>query len=371
MKVKCSRQELEAALKSASRIVVAETERKKAPSPVMTHIFLSSEDGRLKVAATDLSIEWSKWIGAEVKQRGDVAAHAGKLIEVVSLIADEEVTISAKDGFVKVEGKKTSARVKATSAQDFPVFPPADVLLERLSGALLSNMVNSVKAAADPKGVRPEMNGILVEVKEDSIIMVATDGFRMSISKAKRSNGAFAEGSMLVPVKAMTEAARALAKENVVEVWTTKERNQVMFRAEQASIRSVLSEYKFPPYRAVLPTQYDTRAVVTTSEMLNACRRARIFAKPQNGTTRLLVESGRITVEAQSDEMGAVSCEVEADFAGVPRDFYINVEYLIDALEAVKSRQAIIEIEHPSNKTVIRPSEGADDMHVIMPVAKR
>jgi len=183
---------------------------------------------------------------------------------------------------------------------------------------------------------------------------------------------------MIVPAKTLTEVARVLTDgEEQVEIAATPTKNQVMFRqAARAEIVSRLIEGQFPDYHKILPRQHNTRAVVNTSEFLRATRAASVFARDNSMIVRLDVVPGpeelvpgRLNVTATSSEVGDNAGEVDASVEGSEAQIAFNGRYLRDALEAIGTAQAALEITGPSSPGVIRPVGDQNGyLHVIMPM---
>jgi DNA polymerase III subunit beta len=244
--------------------------------------------------------------------------------------------------------------------------------------------IQSVVFAAAPDDSRPVLSGVLFTLKDGQLTLAAADGFRLAVRSAELTDPGVEGGQpsaplqMIVPAKTLTEVARVLTDgEEQVEIAATPTRNQVMFRqAARAEIVSRLIEGQFPDYHKILPRQHTTRAVVNTSEFLRATRAASVFARDNSMIVKLEVTPGpeelipgRLNVTATSAEVGDNAGEVDASVEGGESQIAFNGRYLRDALEAIGTAQAALEISGPSSPGVIRPvGEQNGYLHVIMPM---
>lgn len=160
----------------------------------------------------------------------------------------------------------------------------------------------------------------------------------------------------------------------------TSERNQILFHQGNVDLVSQLIEGHFPDYTQIIPTTYALRTVVDTDALLKAVRMANIFARDAANIVRLMIvpgselTPGHISVTATSAELGDNVGEIDASVErapgqeGEPLTIAFNANYLIDALSSIDEQRVALETTTPSSPAVIKPVEGPDLIHVIMPI---
>lgn len=382
MKLSCLKSNLLEGLNVVGRVVPS-----KSTLPVLGNVLLASDRGQLKLAATNLDMAVSYWVGAHVDEEGAVTLPARLLADFVSSLPDDRIdmALTTRGYTMHLTCGRFAANIKGIDAEDFPRIPGvADAVPYALPAAMMRECIQSVVFAAAPDDSRPVLSGVLFTLKDGQLTLAAADGFRLAVRSAELTDPSVEGGQptaplqMIVPAKTLAEVARVLADgEEQVEIAATPNKNQVMFRqAARAEIVSRLIEGQFPDYHKILPKQYNTRAVVNTSEFLRATRAASVFARDNSMIVKLDVTPGpeelvpgRLNVTANSAEVGDNAGEVDASVEGGEAQIAFNGRYLRDALEAIGTAQAALEITGPSSPGVIKPvGEQNDYLHVIMPM---
>jgi DNA polymerase-3 subunit beta len=382
VKLSCLKSNLLEGLNVVGRVVPS-----KSTLPVLGNVLLASDRGQLKLAATNLDMAVSYWVGAHVDEEGAVTLPARLLADFVSSLPDDRIdmALTTRGYTMHLTCGRFAANIKGIDAEDFPRIPGvADAVPYALPAAMMRECIQSVVFAAAPDDSRPVLSGVLFTLKDGQLTLAAADGFRLAVRSAELTDPSVEGGQptaplqMIVPAKTLAEVARVLADgEEQVEIAATPNKNQVMFRqAARAEIVSRLIEGQFPDYHKILPKQYNTRAVVNTSEFLRATRAASVFARDNSMIVKLDVTPGpeelvpgRLNVTANSAEVGDNAGEVDASVEGGEAQIAFNGRYLRDALEAIGTAQAALEITGPSSPGVIKPvGEQNDYLHVIMPM---
>jgi len=382
VKLSCLKSNLLEGLNVVGRVVPS-----KSTLPVLGNVLLATDRGQLKLAATNLDMAVSYWVGAHIDEEGAVTLPARLLADFVSSLPDDRIDMSLTTrGFtMHLTCGRFAANIKGIDAEDFPRIPGvADAVPYALPATMLRECIQSVVFAAAPDDSRPVLSGVLFTLKDGQLTLAAADGFRLAVRSAELTDPPIEGGQpsaplqMIVPAKTLTEVARVLTDgEEQVEIAATPTKNQVMFRqAARAEIVSRLIEGQFPDYNKILPKQHSTRAVVNTSEFLRATRAASVFARDNSMIVKLDVTPGpeelipgRLSVTANSAEVGDNAAEVDASVEGGESQIAFNGRYLRDALEAIGTAQAALEITGPSSPGVVRPvGEQNGYIHVIMPM---
>jgi DNA polymerase-3 subunit beta len=221
-------------------------------------------------------------------------------------------------------------------------------------------------------------------VGDDRLTFAAADSFRLAVRNAALpgSGGggvATAVGDVLVPARTLTELARVLPTEGVVEMFVTPNRNQVLFHAEDVDLVSNLLAGQFPNYRAILPKTHSTRAVVNTVEFRAATKRAMLFARDSANIMRLKVEAGEpggltpgsVTLSATAEEVGDATDSLAAAVDGPGLEVIFNVKYLADVLAVIETADVALELNGPQAPGVVKPSgqeAGEEYTYVVMPM---
>lgn len=375
MRLSCQQSELQRALGHVSRAVA-----RKSTLPVLGNILLQTDDGRLKLSATNLEIAVTTWIDADVGDEGTITVRSDLLTDFVSSLPDDRVTfdLDRKTLSVALTCATSKAHIKGIPAEDFPSLPSVEEgnVTTRIEPSLLREIIGQVAFAAASDDSRPVLAGVLMELNGSTVTMAAADGFRLSVRGADLPDGVAENLSVVVPARALTELARVVADQSEpIDISVTPNRSQVLFRAESIEFLSRLIDGHFPDFRQIVPKQYATRMVVSRDDFLSAARRAKLFAQSSNDVVRIQIKPGDseldpgfALVSATAAETGDNEDTLEAQVEGPESQIAFNGRYLTEVLAIMKGGDVALEMSSPNAAGVLR-SVGSDDFsHVIMPM---
>jgi DNA polymerase III subunit beta len=374
MKVSCLQENFAKGLNVVSRAVAPRT----ATLPVLTHVLLATDNGRLKIAATNLELGVSCWIGAKVESEGAITVPARTLSDLVNLLSGDKVDldVNVRTQTMRIQSGKTDANIKGMDAAEFPIIPtfnPAGATF--IDPGVLKKLISQVVFAASTDESRPTMTGVFTKFEGDTITMAATDGFRLSVRKGKLKEPVPEPKTILIPARAIAEVGRVMGdQDEPVAISVTASHGQVLFHLSNVDVVAQLIDQKFPNYEHIIPKKHDTRTILNTADMLKACRQAGIFARESLDTVRLTikpgedVDPGKMTVTARADETGDNQSDLEASVHGNAVEIGFNVKYLIDALAAVDTPQVAIETTSPKSAGIVKAIGDEDFLHVLMPI---
>lgn len=375
MQVSCLQENLAKGLSIVGRAVAS-----RSTLPVLSNVLLATDNGKLKLSATNLEIGINCWVGAKIEQEGATTVPARLLGDFVNSLPPERIDLKLDENTqtLNLRCARFESNIKGIDAQEFPIVPTAsesdDVI--RLEPASLRQMIEQVVFAAATDESRPILTGVLVQFNEDALTMAAADGFRLSVKAAKLNQNFGGPSEVIVPARALMELSRVSGEqEQPVEVFITPARKQILFHLEDIDLVSQLIEGKFPDYSQIIPKSYSTRSVMETASLLKAVRVCHLFARDSANIVKLEVlpagdelMNGRITLVATSAELGDNVADLDASIEGTSIEIAFNAKYLIDVLSVMDSPQIALETSAPSSPGVIRPIGDDKFTHVIMPM---
>jgi DNA polymerase III subunit beta len=371
MKISCLQEHLAKGLSTVNRAVAT-----RSTLPVLSNILLSTDDGQLKLAATNLEIGINCWIGAKIEEEGSITVPARLLSEFVNSLPGERIDmeLNARTKTLHVRCARYEANIKGIDASEFPLIPEftEDDAIE-LSPDGLREMIEQVTLSAANDESRPVLTGVLTRLGDGKMTMAASDGFRLSVRSADLSNAPEEEQQVIIPARALQELGRICSdEEEPIQMIISTQRNQVFFRATGVDLISQLVEGNFPDYRRIIPQTYATRTIVDGAGFRDAVRLAFLFARDSANIIRVHVlpndGAGRVVINATSAEMGDNVGEIDAEIEGGEVEIAFNARYLLDVLGVIHSAQVALETTTPSSPGVIKPVGGGDFLHVIMPM---
>jgi DNA polymerase-3 subunit beta len=373
MKLSCLQENLNRGLNIVGRAVAA-----RSTLPITQNILLSAEQSRLKLAATNLEMATTCWIGAKVEEEGQITVPARLLIDFVNSLPNDliEINLPAASRILELKSGHSQAHINGIDAADFPPIPQINAgITTTIEAANLREGITQVAFVAATEESRPVLTGINTELDGDQLNLVAADGFRLAVHKTTLGSPVSEKFTVIIPARTLNELNRLLGEqEEPVEITVNKQKSQVLFRLKDAEIVSQLLQGSFPNYSQVIPQSYTTRAVVDISEFLRLAKISSIFARDASGIVRLVITPGaeltpgKVTVSAQAEEVGDNVGEIDALTDGEEAKIAFNVKYLSDVLSVLHQSQVALEVTTPSSPGTIRPIGVDNYVHVIMPM---
>jgi DNA polymerase-3 subunit beta len=374
MKVTVLQENLARGLSIVSRAVSP-----RSTLPVLSNILIASDEGRLRLSATNLELGITCWIAARIDEEGSTTVPARTFADLVNTLPGDQVqlTLDVKTQNLHIKGGSSNNDVKCIDAQEFPPLPTPE-----MEGAVPLNvvdfkeMIHQVAFAASTDEARPVLMGVLMNVDKDNVTMVAADGFRLSVRKAQLSQPAPHSLNVIIPARALNELARVAGDgEEPIYMVVPKNRGQVIFRVKDVEVVSQLIDGTFPDYQQIIPRNYKSRTLISTAALLKACKQAEIFAREGSNVARFDIKQSNgemqpseVEISATSEETGKNETIVEATVDGSGVLIAFNVKFLREALEVIKTPNVALETSAANAPGVIKPVGDDKFLHVIMPM---
>jgi len=375
MKVIVQQQQLAHGVSVVSRAVTS-----RSTLPVLSNILVKTDEGRLRLSATNLELGISAWIGAKVSEEGGLTVPSRTFVDLVSNLPSEEVILSVDERTQSLNVKcgTLNTDIKGISAEEFPPMPtPDDDTAIPLNVENFKEMIQRVVFAASTEDTRPNLTGVHMSFQGDILEMAATDGYRISISRATIGHKPPQNLEALIPARALSELSRiAVNGDETLLMSFPAGRGQVIFHLKDAELVSQLIEGNFPNYTAIIPASFKTRTVLNTAQLLKACKQTEIIAREGSYIARLDIQpeagstsSGpQLEISANSEQTGSSEVIVDASVDGVPLLISFNIRYLREALEVIKTANVLLETNAANTPGMLRPVGDDSFKHIIMPM---
>ncbi len=372
MKVQVLQENLQRGLSVVGRAVAT-----RSTLPITANVFLGTEKGLLKLAATDLDISISAWVGARIDEEGATTVPARLISDFVSSLPPAEVALSIPERSrqLKLECARNESTINTMDAEDFPrIASISEGITVELDPKLLRKAIERVEFAAASDDSRPVLTGVQVKTDGARLTLASADGFRLAVSDVQLSAAPAQQFEVIVPARALRELARLVGdSSDPVEMRINTQRTQVLFAMTDVELVAQLIQGTFPNYNQLIPGQWNTRATVSVEEFKRETRIAAIFARDGSGIIRLQLQSanggggGKLVVTARADEIGDNEGDLDAQVEGESSRIAFNSRYLQDVLNALQGEVAL-EMTSPSSQGVFRQTGDDAYVHVVMPM---
>jgi DNA polymerase-3 subunit beta len=373
MKLTCLQENLNRGLSIVGRAVATRT-----TLPITNNVLLATDEGRLKLVATNLEMAISCWIGAKVEQEGSITVPARLLTEFVSSLPNDTISanLSPQTKTLGLKCARFEARISGVDAKEFPPIPSVDEGVKtEVEVEALRQAINQVVFAAATEESRPVLTGVSTQFEGNTLTLAAADGFRLAVYKMPIKNKAGQKTEVIIPARTMAELNRLMGdQEEDVSITLNPNKSQVLFRLKSTELVSQLVQGTFPNYSQLIPKSYSTRVIISVADFQRATKTASIFARDGSGIVRLVItpgseaNPGKLAVSARSEEIGDDVGEIDATVEGAEAKIAFNGKYLMDVLGVLKESQVALETTNPSSPGLIRPVGTENYTHVVMPM---
>jgi len=377
MKLSCLQENLARGL-----AIVRPAVASRSTLPITQNVLLTTDGGRLKLAATDLEIALSCWVGARIEEEGTTTVPARLLLDFVNSLPSDQIALSLpqRSRTLHLWCARNEATMGTMDADDFPPIPAvqsdAGILIDRQA---LKVAIAHVAFAAATDDSRPVLTGVDFQMEGTELTLAAADGFRLAVYHLSLHDAVPEKIEIIVPARALNELSRLLTDEDTpVEMMVNPNRSSVLFRVVnkdyEVEMVAQLKQGAFPNYAQLIPKQHTTRATVDAREFLRETKIAAIFARDGSGIVRLQVQPGeeltpgRLQISARAEEVGDNNGEIDAAVEGEASKIAFNSKYLQDVLNVLSDGNVALETQGPSQPGVIRPVGSENYVHVVMPM---
>ncbi len=364
MQLKAERDPLLDGLQTAARALSTRT-----TLPSLGGIMLIAAGGKLTARATDSELAVSVEVDAEVEGEGQLLLPGRLLADVARALPQGPVTISERSAEHDVEIKAGTAQfhLRLLDAEDFPRLPELEGETITMPAPALAETVERVARAASRDEVRPILTGIMVSVEGNSLTMVATDSYRLSVKRMSSPMRSQSRSRRTrCPARAMRELARVVSRGGVEEVQVAMPGNQIVFEAG-GDLSSRLIDGQFPNYRQLLPDAFDHDVKLPRGELLDVTRRIRYLAQ-RNAPLKMAFAEGELTVAAETPEIGDASESMPCAFSGEAMEIAFNPQFFIEGVESVETEEVVLRLTSPLRPGLLQPAGSEDFSYLVMPI---
>ena len=348
---------------------VAGVVEKRQTMPILANLLLTAGDSSLIVTATDMEVELVATANVEVKEKGEVTVPARKFLDICRALPEgAKVSVALDKGKLSLRSGHSRFSLATLPAADFPVVE--DIQVQRrfkVQQVKLRDLLTHTAFSMAQQDVRYYLNGLLLEIDEQQLRAVATDGHRLALCDLKASFSGNGVLQVIVPRKSVVELQRLLndRDEDVsVEVGT----NHVRIMLAEIRLTSKLIDGRFPEYERVVPKGGDKILLANRAELYEALHRAAILSNEKYRGVRLQLAGKNLKILAHNPEQEEAEDEIEVQYQGAELEIGFNVTYLLEALSALDHEQVQITLTDANNSCLISAPQNEFCRYVVMPM---
>ncbi len=363
MKLICTQDNFRKAIFKTERLV-----SKQNTLPILNNILLESKKNTLKLSATNLEIGINTKIGVITEKEGKITIPA-KIISnfINNLPRGEKIELETNDQNLKIKSGNYKATIKGLLADEFPLIPQKNTdFILNLPANILKNIINRVIISVSLGEIRQELTGINLVLGAKELFFAATDSFRLTeerlilekeninqelydLFRQKRDN-------LIVPASTLIELSRIINPETDEEIKIAIEEGQIFFEIGECVLVSRLINGKYPEYKHIMPSEYQTRVVLEKNQLQSLVKMASVFttSKANEISLKIDAEKAQLLVMVKSAEAGENSSEVKLDVSGPSQEVIFNYKYLLDGINTITTSQVAILMNNDSTPVALK-----------------
>jgi DNA polymerase-3 subunit beta len=361
MKLQVTQENLSKALSTVAR--VANT---RNTLPILGNVLLKTVDNRLSVAATNLDIAITHYIGSKVSEEGAITVPARLMQDFVSSLPSGVIDLELDENKLHITTDQYKSTINGVSAEDFPVMPaitggtswqiPTSVLKKGLQQTVL---------AASTDEARPVLTGVFLHSFDGNLHMVATDSYRLAEKTLQKSKS---DTSLLVPGSALQDMLRILG-DNEDQVMITHDEQQVLFQVGEVELVSRLIEGAYPDYRKLIPKSFEVSATLSKADFTNITKVSSLFARESAGSVTIKIDEAakQVSIRSVASQLGENTASATAEVTG-SGEVTLNSRYLLDALHVFNGDKITFSFNGKLDPCLLTEPSAKGYKHIIMPL---
>jgi len=337
--------------------------------PILSNFLLEAKNGKLFISATDLEIGISSNLPVNIEKEGSITVPAKNFSDLLSNLENQKITLSLDGETLNLTGEKIKASFQTMPADDFPKLyeEKGEEIVSIKKSAIEEYFLRVVFSAAIDSS-RPALSGVLIDKDHGEALLVATDGYRLSLQKNVFGASGELKKALVVPARVIKELLSIKEEDENVKFYVSEKNNQVLFTQGDTSLVGRLIEAEYPNYEKIIPTEFNTKTEVSREALQNAIKICSVFARETANIIKFSIDKNKIIVSANSPSIGEDAVEVEAKTTGEENEIAFNAKYLLDALSMVNEENLVFEMSGPLNAGVFKIKGNDSFLHLIMPI---
>ncbi|MCZ6720982.1 MAG: DNA polymerase III subunit beta [Proteobacteria bacterium] len=343
--------------------------------PILSNVRLESDGGQLRLTATDMDLAIVETVDADVAEAASGTIPAHTFYEIVRKLPEgSEVAIGSQAGEERIEVRAGRSRFSLGTlpVEDFPVMAEGSLPHGfALPVAELRRLIDKTRFAISLEETRYYLNGIYLHAvkngKNMALRAVATDGHRLARVETALPEGAAEMPGVIIPRKSVTEL-RKLLDDLTDDVTIALSETKIRFTCAGVVLTSKLIDGTFPDYARVIPEGNDRTMMVASKLFAQAVDRVSTISTEKSRAIKLVIEPGKLTLQASSTDDGSASEELDADYAGEALEIGFNSRYLLDMAQQIDGENMQFCMADGTSPTVVRDDGDPGALYVVMPM---
>jgi DNA polymerase-3 subunit beta len=370
MKVTVERAELLKSLGHVHRVV-----ERRNTIPILANVLIRAEGGKLSLKATDLDLEVTDSIAAEVGPADATTVPAHMFYEIVRKLPEGAQIVIEGSGdraVLSIRAGRSRFTLQTLPQSDFPDLAAGEMTHSfTMPAADLKRLIDKTQFAISTEETRYYLNGIYLHAagtaKAATLRAVATDGHRLAQVELPLPEGAAGMPGVIVPRKTVAEVQR-LIETGEGEVAIELSAGKIRLAIGNVTLTSKLIDGTFPDYGRVVPQNNDKSLIVDKKDFENAVDRVSTVSSERGRAVKLAIAGGKLVLSVTNPDSGSATEEIEVEYDAEPLDIGFNSRYLLDIANQIEGEVAVLKLADPGSPTLIQDKDAKGALYVLMPM---
>ncbi|MBI2405929.1 DNA polymerase III subunit beta [Candidatus Microgenomates bacterium] len=333
--------------------------------PILSHILMTLEKGRMRLCTTNLEGGINYWLGVKIEKEGSITIPARTLLEVVGSLPTGKIDIEENNGVLTIACAGSLITIPTTPANEFPsVLYTLPKQHSTFENELFTKITQQVVWAAGGDETKPVFTGLLFLPREEGIMLVATDGVRLSRKTIKTSTSLSTK--ILIPARIIAEIPKIFTNTKVISLALQEEENQVLFGSDDVVVAVKLLEGEFPDFEKIIPSSWSTTVLLEKEELQRALRLSSIFAK--DFIVKFQFNARECTLTSEDAQTGTQTTALSGKVEGEEISISFNWRFIHEFLTAVEGEEVQFRFVSPTSPGVFVDPKDESFLHLIMPI---
>lgn len=362
MKFTCNKIEIIEAINTSQKGVTG-----KSTMAILQGLYLKAKDGEITLIGSDRDISIETKFAAHIEEEGSLVLDSRLFGEIIRKLPNTDIYFkTTENNTLEIICNKSKFNIVYMNSEEYPELPYINEELSlNINQEILKNMIRGTIFAIAQEETRPILTGVLFEIKNNTLNMVALDGYRLALKKSPIDIDD--EIRVVIPGKTLNEVSKIMEdSDKDVNISFTK--NHILFSIENTKIISILLSGEFIKYSSIIPEEYSLKVTSGRAELLSCIERASLLAK--DGNTNLVkfdIEEDNLIITSNS-QLGNVREELQILLEGEPIKIAFNSKYMIDVLKIIDEDEIVLEFTSPVSPCILKNKDNDDCTYLILPV---
>ncbi|MFZ1301769.1 MAG: DNA polymerase III subunit beta [Candidatus Microsaccharimonas sp.] len=364
MELSVTQENFAKALSAVGRVASTKTQL-----PILSNVLLRTDGNRLLIAATNLEIATTQYIGAKIIKPGSITVPARLISEFVSSLPKGTIELKIVGENIHITCGKYHSIINGVIADDFPELPTineANSVTYSLNTEEFKQAISQTIITSSSDSTRPVLTGVYWHSHDGWIYLAATDGYRLSERRLVETKS---EVAAIIPTQSLQEVLRSIGDHSET-IDVLFDESQVRFRINEAEVISRLVDGNFPDYRQLIPPTLEISATMNKQEFTRVTKVAGLFARESGGSVTVTVDADAKSVSLHSiaSEFGENTSELDAEVTGSGQ-VTLNSRYLSEALGVLDADTISFSFNGKLSPCILKSTaKNTNYYHVIMPL---